>query len=205
MAPVVFVPKTARLAKRAEDNGVLSPRRPAVHVSLPDIAALVSAMNRPVRRFLTIWFVAYAAMNVFAALFPDATAQKFGSDPIQTSGAYLIGVGFGTDFGTESSKFRPPGWPLVQPGVEPHFRPCRKLVSGMNTAGGKPLDTPTLGRGRGDGRQGPASEPEAVLLQATALQARNEPAISRSPRWRGAALSGLGFANSLTMPNMLWS
>ncbi|HEY1934215.1 MAG TPA: MFS transporter [Acetobacteraceae bacterium] len=57
------------------------------------IAAYLKVINRPLRRFLLVWLVAYPAMNGFATIFPLAMVRQFGLDPILPSNAYAIGVG----------------------------------------------------------------------------------------------------------------
>lgn len=61
--------------------------------SWPEIRAYLSVINRPLRRFLIVWLVGYAAMNGFATIFPVAMIRQFGMDPILPSGAYAAGVG----------------------------------------------------------------------------------------------------------------
>jgi MFS family permease len=58
-----------------------------------EIGAYLKVINRPLRRFLIVWLVGYAAMNGFATMFPVAMIQEFGMDPMLPSGAYAIGVG----------------------------------------------------------------------------------------------------------------
>lgn len=59
----------------------------------PEIRAYLSVINRPLRRFLIVWLVGYAAMNGFATIFPVAMVRQFGMDPLLPSGAYAAGVG----------------------------------------------------------------------------------------------------------------
>jgi hypothetical protein len=61
--------------------------------SWPEIRAYLRVINRPLRRFLIVWLVGYAAMNGFATIFPVAMIRQFGMDPILPSGAYAAGVG----------------------------------------------------------------------------------------------------------------
>ena len=58
-----------------------------------EIRAYLRVINRPLRRFLIVWLVGYAAMNGFATIFPVAMIRGFGMDPILPSGAYAAGVG----------------------------------------------------------------------------------------------------------------
>ena len=50
-------------------------------------------INRPLRRFLIVWLIAYPAMNGFATLFPVAMTHEFGMDPLMPSISYAVGVG----------------------------------------------------------------------------------------------------------------
>jgi predicted MFS family arabinose efflux permease len=63
------------------------------HVSWQELGAYLRVINRPLRRFLIVWLIAYPAMNGFATLFPVAMTHEFGMDPILPSSAYAIGVG----------------------------------------------------------------------------------------------------------------
>jgi MFS transporter, DHA1 family, tetracycline resistance protein len=56
-------------------------------------AAALAVIDRPMRRFLFVWLIAYSAMNGFAALFPVAMTRQFGMDPVLPAGAYAVGVG----------------------------------------------------------------------------------------------------------------
>ncbi len=58
-----------------------------------EIRAYLSVINRPMRWFLIVWLIGYAAMNGFATIFPVAMIRQFGMDPILPSGAYAAGVG----------------------------------------------------------------------------------------------------------------
>jgi MFS family permease len=58
-----------------------------------ELRAFLSVINPRLRLFLTVWLIAYPAMNGFATLFPVAMTHGFGMDPILPSGAYAIGVG----------------------------------------------------------------------------------------------------------------
>jgi predicted MFS family arabinose efflux permease len=62
-------------------------------VSWAEIRAYLKVINRPLRRFLIVWLVGYAAMNGFATIFPVAMIREFSMDPILPSGAYAAGVG----------------------------------------------------------------------------------------------------------------
>jgi MFS family permease len=74
------------------DAGVLGPHHRGHHVSWSELGAYLGVIGQPMRRFLLLWLVAYAAMNGFAALFPVAMTRQFGMDPILPSCAYAIGV-----------------------------------------------------------------------------------------------------------------
>lgn len=63
------------------------------HRHWPGLAAAVAIIDRPMRRFLFIWLIVYAAMNGFAALFPVAMTHQFGMDPVLPATAYALGVG----------------------------------------------------------------------------------------------------------------
>lgn len=93
--PTAAVPRaeTGPLPADTAEPGVALPRRRRPHVSWAELAAFLAVMNPPVRRFLVIWLIAYAAMNGFATLFPVAMTRQFGADPIWPSCAYAIGVG----------------------------------------------------------------------------------------------------------------
>jgi predicted MFS family arabinose efflux permease len=54
----------------------------------------LNVINRPMRLFLLIWLISYAAMNGFATLFPVVMVRQFGMNPILPSSAYAIGVAF---------------------------------------------------------------------------------------------------------------
>jgi YNFM family putative membrane transporter len=74
------------------DAGVAGPHHRGHHVSLQDLRAYLSIINKPLLRFLVVWLIAYPAMNGFATLFPVAMTREFGMDPILPSGVYAIGV-----------------------------------------------------------------------------------------------------------------
>jgi hypothetical protein len=75
------------------DAGVSGPHHRGHHFSWQELRAYIAVINRPLRRFLVVWLIAYPAMNGFATLFPVAMIREFGMDPILSSGAYAIGVG----------------------------------------------------------------------------------------------------------------
>jgi hypothetical protein len=75
------------------DAGVSGPHHRGHHVSWEELRAYLGVINRPLRRFLIVWLVAYPAMNGFATLFPVAMTHQFGMAAILPSGAYAIGVG----------------------------------------------------------------------------------------------------------------
>lgn len=75
------------------DAGVSGPHHRGHHVSWQELRAYLAVINRPLRRFLIIWLIAYPAMNGFATLFPVAMTRQFALDPIWPSTAYAIGVG----------------------------------------------------------------------------------------------------------------
>jgi MFS transporter, DHA1 family, tetracycline resistance protein len=60
---------------------------------LQRLKAALAVIDRPMRRFLLIWLIAYCAMNGFAALFPVAMTRQYGMDPVLPAGAYALGVG----------------------------------------------------------------------------------------------------------------
>lgn len=74
------------------DAGICGPHHRGHHVSLQELSAYLSVINRPLRRFLIIWLIAYPAMNGLATLFPVAMARQFGMSPVLPSVAYAIGV-----------------------------------------------------------------------------------------------------------------
>ncbi len=74
------------------DAGVSGPHHRGHHVSWRELRAYLSVINRPLRRFLLVWLIAYPAMNGFATLFPVAMTREFGMDPIMPSIAYATGV-----------------------------------------------------------------------------------------------------------------
>lgn len=74
------------------DAGVTGPHHRGHHVSWEELRAYLSVINRPLRRFLIIWLIAYPAMNGFATLFPLIMTREFGLDPILPSAAYAVGV-----------------------------------------------------------------------------------------------------------------
>jgi predicted MFS family arabinose efflux permease len=74
------------------DAGVSGPHHRGHHVSWSQLHDYLSVINRPLRRFLLIWLIAYPAMNGFATLFPVAMTREFGMDPIMPSIAYAAGV-----------------------------------------------------------------------------------------------------------------
>jgi predicted MFS family arabinose efflux permease len=80
---LVAVPARDRSAPRG-DGGL---RR------LQRLKAALAVIDRPMRRFLLIWLIAYCAMNGFAALFPVAMTRQYGMDPVLPAGAYALGVG----------------------------------------------------------------------------------------------------------------
>lgn len=75
------------------DAGVSGPHHHGHHITWQQLGAYLSVINRPLRRFLIVWLIAYPAMNGFATLFPVAMTREFGMDPILPSSAYAIGVG----------------------------------------------------------------------------------------------------------------
>jgi MFS family permease len=75
------------------DAGVSGPHHRGHHLSWRELRAYIAVINRPLRRFLVVWLIAYPAMNGFATLFPVAMIREFGMDPILSSSAYAIGVG----------------------------------------------------------------------------------------------------------------
>jgi MFS family permease len=75
------------------DAGVSAAHRHGHHVGWQELGAYLKVSNRPLRRFLIIWLIAYPAMNGIATLFPVAMTHEFGMDPILPSCAYAIGVG----------------------------------------------------------------------------------------------------------------
>ncbi len=75
------------------DAGVSGPHHRGHHMSWQELRAYLNVINRPLRRFLIVWLIAYPAMNGFATLFPVAMTHEFGMDPILPSGTYAIGVG----------------------------------------------------------------------------------------------------------------
>jgi predicted MFS family arabinose efflux permease len=75
------------------DAGISGPHHRGHHITWGELVAYLSVINRPLRRFLVIWLIAYPAMNGFATLFPVAMTRQFGLDPIWPSSAYAIGVG----------------------------------------------------------------------------------------------------------------
>jgi MFS family permease len=84
-----------------------------------EFGAYLSVINRPMRRFLAIWLIAYAAMNGFATLFPVAMTRQFAMSPILPSSVYAIGVLASVVL-----------YPMV--GAETHRRGCaRILVAGF--------------------------------------------------------------------------
>lgn len=99
-----FVTAPARLARhphdkplaraaRGGDAGVAAAHHHGHHVDWRELVAYLRVINRPLRRFLTIWLVAYPAMNGIATLFPVAMTRQFHLAPIWPSGAYALGVG----------------------------------------------------------------------------------------------------------------
>ncbi len=74
------------------DAGVSGPHHRGHHVSWQELREYLSVINRPLRRFLLVWLIAYPAMNGFATLFPVAMTREFGMDPIMPSIAYAVGV-----------------------------------------------------------------------------------------------------------------
>lgn len=74
------------------DAGVMGPHHRGHHLPWRQIGTYLNAINRPVRRFLSVWLATYAAMNGFAALFPVAMTRQFGMAPILPASAYAIGV-----------------------------------------------------------------------------------------------------------------
>ena len=84
--------KSHRRPMMGGDAGVSGPHHHGHHVSWQQLRAYLSVINRPLRRFLMIWLIAYPAMNGFATLFPVAMTREFGMDPIMPSIAYAVGV-----------------------------------------------------------------------------------------------------------------
>ncbi len=74
------------------EAGITGPHHRGHHISLQELGAYLRVINRPLRRFLIIWLIAYPAMNGLATLFPVAMTRQFGMQPILPSGAYAIGV-----------------------------------------------------------------------------------------------------------------
>jgi MFS family permease len=74
------------------DAGVSGPHHRGHHLSLRELRAFLDVINRPLRRFLVVWLIAYPAMNGFATLFPLAMTRAYGMNPIMPSSAYAIGV-----------------------------------------------------------------------------------------------------------------
>ena len=74
------------------DAGVSGPHHRGHHVSWAEMRDYLRVINRPLRRLLIIWLIAYPAMNGFATLFPLAMTREFGMDPVLPSSAYAIGV-----------------------------------------------------------------------------------------------------------------
>lgn len=74
------------------DAGVSGPHHRGHHVSWAEMRNYLSVINRPLRRLLIVWLIAYPAMNGFATLFPVAMTHEFGMDPVMPSSAYAIGV-----------------------------------------------------------------------------------------------------------------
>lgn len=74
------------------DAGVSRAGHRGHHLSWSDLRTHLCAINRPLRRFLIVWLIAYPAMNGFAALFPVAIVREFGLDALWPSGAYALGV-----------------------------------------------------------------------------------------------------------------
>ncbi|HUN40058.1 MAG TPA: MFS transporter [Acetobacteraceae bacterium] len=75
------------------DAGISGPHHRGHHITWGELVAYLSVINRPLRRFLIVWLIAYPAMNGFATLFPVAMTRQFGMSPIWPSSAYAIGVG----------------------------------------------------------------------------------------------------------------
>ena len=65
------------------DAGVSGPHHRGHHFSWQELRAFLSVINRPLRRFLIVWLIAYPAMNGFATLFPrgDDATVRHGPDP----------------------------------------------------------------------------------------------------------------------------
>ncbi len=74
------------------DAGVPGPHHRGHHVSWQELSAYLRVINLPLRHFLTVWLVAYPAMNGFATLFPVAMTRQYGMNPILPSCAYAVGV-----------------------------------------------------------------------------------------------------------------
>jgi MFS family permease len=79
---------------RGGDAGVSGPHHHGHHFSRRELTAYLNVINRPMRLFLLIWLISYAAMNGFATLFPVVMVRQFGMNPILPSSAYAIGVAF---------------------------------------------------------------------------------------------------------------
>jgi MFS family permease len=75
------------------DAGVSGPHHRSHHVSWQELRDYLSVINRPLRRFLIVWLIAYPAMNGFATLFPVAMTHQFGMAPLLPSISYAVGVG----------------------------------------------------------------------------------------------------------------
>ncbi|HUB45465.1 MAG TPA: MFS transporter [Acetobacteraceae bacterium] len=75
------------------DAGISGPHHRGHHITWGELVAYLSVINRPLRRFLIVWLIAYPAMNGFATLFPVAMTRQFGMNAILPSSAYAIGVG----------------------------------------------------------------------------------------------------------------
>jgi MFS family permease len=74
------------------EAGITGPHHRGHHIPVQELAAYLRVINRPLRRFLIIWLIAYPAMNGLATMFPVAMTRQFGMQPIQPSSAYAIGV-----------------------------------------------------------------------------------------------------------------
>jgi hypothetical protein len=93
-------PRLSRDPKQKPEAGPMvggDAAAPAAHrghrAGWAEIGAYLRVINPPLRRFLTVWLVGYAAMNGFATIFPVAMIRQFGMDPMLPSGAYAVGVG----------------------------------------------------------------------------------------------------------------
>jgi Na+/melibiose symporter-like transporter len=75
------------------DAGISGPHHHGHHLSWQEMRRSFAVINRPLRRFLIVWLVAYPAMNGFATLFPVAMTHEFGMNPLLPAGTYAIGVG----------------------------------------------------------------------------------------------------------------